>query len=782
MTTALDAAEPNLKGPVNRLAKESSPYLLQHAHNPVDWFPWGAEAFAKAKKEGKLVFLSIGYSSCHWCHVMEKESFSHKDVADLLNKHFICIKVDREERPDIDDIYMTSLHVMGARGGWPMSMFLTSDGKPIVGGTYWPREDRMVEGQTIGGFKSILKQIQDVWTEKPAEIEKQATHYADETNESLARLIRANPIIALERSLAKGAAEAMSTEIDPEHGGIGRSANKFRGTKFPMPSSLGVLLDHAVREKDDDLRKLVVLTLDKMYQGGIYDQIGGGFHRYSTERTWTVPHFEKMLYDNAQLVEVYAEAYRHWKDPAYARIIRETLVFIEREMTSPEGAFYSALDADSNGVEGEFYVWTPVEIEKILGDKDDVAWFRKLYDVNDKPNFEEKFYILRLNRSLEESAKELKMEPAEFHKKLTALQAKLMAVRAKRERPFLDTKVLTAWNGQMIAAYAKAGEVLKEPAYVKAAVKAAEFLLKTMRTKDGRLLRSYGKTADGKFEARLNGYLEDYSFLAHGLLNLYDATGEKRWLDEARGLTDLMAKWHGDGEKGGYFYTSSDHEKLFARPKDYYDNAQPSANGMAMRNLVRLAKATKDESYSKLAEGSFRQFAGVLRANPSGVPGMCLALHGYLDIKQAIPNPKDMKDSPLVSGKEKTEDVVKITATLDKPSNGKQSVTFQILVATTWHIYANPAGNEIAARGQTTVSLRVNGKIVPIEIEYPQGIQVVDKIVGDYFIYEKKVMLKATFAAVTGDDVLEASVKVQACTSGESGRCLLPTTLKIPVK
>ncbi len=400
LTPAPRAAEPKEgkeKGKPNQLAKESSPYLLQHAYNPVNWHPWGAEAFAKAKKEKKLIFLSIGYSSCHWCHVMEKESFSNKEVADILNENFVCIKVDREERPDIDDIYMTALHAMEARGGWPLSMFLTAEGKPIIGGTYWPREDRQVEGETYAGFKTVLNKIHAVWLEKPKEIEVQAEQFAEAANNALGRSLRFNAIVALDRSLAQGAAQVISEEIDPVHGGIGRKANKFAGTKFPMPISLSIVLDHAFREKDDDLRKLLELTLDKMAMGGIYDQVGGGFHRYSTERTWTVPHFEKMLYDNAQLVELYADAFKQTKKPEYARVVRETLEFIKREMTSPEGGFYSALDADSNGEEGEFYVWTPAEIEKAVGDKADSALVRAVYGVGESPNFEKKFFILRLN-------------------------------------------------------------------------------------------------------------------------------------------------------------------------------------------------------------------------------------------------------------------------------------------------------------------------------------------------------------------------------------------------
>ena len=697
------------KGKPNRLAKESSPYLLQHAHNPVDWYPWGSDAFEKAKKDKKIIFLSIGYSSCHWCHVMEKDSFENKEVADYLNKHFVCIKVDREERPDVDDIYMTALHVMETRGGWPLSMFLTPDGKPIVGGTFWPREDREIDGEKVSGFKTILKKIQAVWEKEPKGVAEQADYFAQKTSESLEMALRGSAIVGLDRSLANGAALSVSDNIDPVHGGIGNKSRRHHGTKFPMPTTIGLLLDHAVREKDDELRKLVLLTLDKMALGGIYDQIGGGFHRYSTERTWTVPHFEKMLYDNAQLVELYADAYRLTNNPLYARIIRETLVFIRREMTSPAGGFYSALDADSNGQEGEFYVWTAEEIDKALGDKADVALLRAVYGVTGTPNFEEKFYILKLSRPLDEVATEQKLTKDELDKKLAAIKVKMLEYRGKRPRPFLDTKILTAWNGQMIAGLAKAGEVLKEPEFIATAARAADFILKNNRTPDGRLLRTCTVKADGKVEAKLNAYLDDYAFFIHGLLSLHDASGEKRWLDEAKKLADLVVKWHGDTERGGYFYTSSDHEKLFARPKEYYDGAQPSANGIMARNLVRLSVKFKDDGYRKLAEKAFRQFAGILRSNPSSAPGLCYALQLYLDGKVETPPKKELgKESSRIP---KTDEIVKLAASREKAANGKLVVTIRLSIEKPWHLYANPTGNPIVT-GQTTVTLRVNGKAV----------------------------------------------------------------------
>jgi uncharacterized protein YyaL (SSP411 family) len=626
------ADPPKDKKHTNRLARESSPYLLQHAHNPVDWYPWGEEAFAKAKKEGKLVFLSVGYSSCHWCHVMERESFSNEEIAKYLNEHFVCIKVDREERPDIDNIYLTALQVQGIRGGWPMSMFLTADGKPIAGGTYWPPEDKEVDGEKVRGFKTILKIIHDFHKDKPKALQVQADGIAKRTAEELAGAARGAPLVDLDRDLVTGATDGLKEEFDKLHGGFGSPANRFRGTKFPMPPSLQLLQSEAARTKSKELDEMVQVTLDHMARGGIYDHLGGGFHRYSTERTWTVPHFEKMLYDNAQLLEVYARAYRETKKPQYKRVLEQTLAFIDRDLTSPDGVFYSALDADSDGEEGKFYVWTGKEIDDALG-KEDAAFFKKVYGADDKPNFDGKYHILVLPAPLSEKAADLKTTEDKLEERLSPLRKKLLDVRAKRVRPFLDTKVLTAWNGQMIAGLAQAGQALDDKKSVQAAVKAADFVLKNLRNKDGRLSRTYGAAPGQKPEARLNGYLDDYAFLVHGLLCLHDATGEAKWLDEAKALTDVMVKFYGD-KAGGFYYTSNDHEELFARAKDQYDGAQPSANSVAARNLTRLWVKTGDERYAKLAERTFKALATPLKNSPTSLPALADALALYLDARK----------------------------------------------------------------------------------------------------------------------------------------------------
>jgi uncharacterized protein YyaL (SSP411 family) len=572
---------------------------------------------------------------------MERESFENEDIAKILNRDFVCIKVDREERPDIDNVYMTALQVIPPRqnGGWPLSMFLTADGKPIFGGTYWPPEDKDIDGTKVRGFKSILAIIQDAWKDKRKNVEELAEHNAESTTKALEGFARGVAIVKLDRDLVTAAVDEIKETVDPKYGGFGSPARGFRGTKFPSPPRL-LLLQHEAHRSESkdtarDLDGLVALTLDHMARGGIYDQLGGGFHRYSTERTWTVPHFEKMLYDNAQLCEVYAEAYRTTKKPQYRRILEQTIAFLDREMTSPEGGFYSALDADSQGEEGRFYVWTAKEIDAVLTNKGEAELFKAVYGLEAPPNFESRHHILTLPRPLAEQAKERKLTEEQLEAQLAPLRDKLFQVRAKRPRPFLDRKILTAWNGQMIAGLVSAGLALVDKKTIDRAVRAADFVLKKLRTDKGRLLRTYGAAPGQKGEARLNGYLDDYAFLVHGLLCLHDATGDKRWLDEAKTLTEVMVRFHGDDKRGGFFYTSNDHEKLFARNKEQYDGAQPSSNSIAAQNLVRLWQKTGDENYAKLAEKTFKALAAPLKTSPGSLTALADALAMYLDVKAA---------------------------------------------------------------------------------------------------------------------------------------------------
>ncbi len=611
----------------NRLAKETSPYLLMHAHNPTNWYAWGPEAFEKAKKENKLIFLSIGYSSCFWCHVMERESFNDEGVAKILNDKFICIKVDREERPDIDQIYMTALNAQGQSGGWPLSMFLLPDGRPVVGGTYWPREDKMIDGETAYGFKTILKTIHDSFKEDPKQFEKRAESLAARTTRALENaLVPGIALVPLNRELVTKVVDELSEEFDPEYGGFGNPNRRFRGTKFAMPPRLLLLLQVAERTKDKKLIEHLTLTLDQAAIGGMYDHLGGGFHRYSTERTWTVPHFEKMLYDNAQLVEVYSRAYRLVKKPLYQRVVAETLAYIEREMTSPDGAFYSSQDAETHHEEGRSYVWTPQELADALPVKAELELIKKVYIPDGKVNFEGKYHILRWAKTPAETAAEMKLSEDDLIKQLTPIKTKLFDAREKRDKPFLNKIALTAWSGLMIAGYAEAGRTFNEPKYLQTAVRAADFVLKHQLTKDGRLLRTYGAAPGQQPKAAVAAYLEDYASLSNGLLHLHEATKDKKWLDAARKLTDTMLEHHRDKKTGGYYYTAHDAEKFFARSKDQYDGVQPSGNSQALQNLVRLAKLTGDARYDKEAERTFKFFAGSMANHGPSLATMAQAL------------------------------------------------------------------------------------------------------------------------------------------------------------
>lgn len=633
LTAAAHAQAPKDKSKpkyTNRLARETSPYLLMHAHNPTDWFAWGPEAFDKAKKEGKLVFVSIGYSSCYWCHVMERESFNNEAIAKILNDSFVCIKVDREERPDIDQIYMTSLNMLGQRGGWPLSMFLLPDGRPLVGGTYWPPEDRKFDGEVARGFKTILALVRDAYKDNPKEIEKQADKLAVSTAQALENA-RGLAIVELDRKLLTETVDSLKEEFDPDYGGFGNPNKRFAGPKFPMPCRLEFLLQQGQRTGNKALIDMVGLTLDRMALGGIYDQVGGGFHRYSTERTWNVPHFEKMLYDNAQLAEVYALAFHLTKKPHYRRILEETLVYVQRELMSPEGAFYSSQDAETHHEEGRFYIWTPEELAAALPDAKDLAFVQKVYGADGKPNFEGKYHILHLPKTPFEAAKDINIGVEEFYARLRPLRQKLFAARDQRDKPFLNKIALTAWSGQMIAGFAAAGQVLDEPKYVAVAKKAAAFVLKNQRTKEGRLLRCYGGQPGQAPKAAVNGYLEDYSFLVHGLLTLHDVAKDAQVLADARALTDTMIQFHGDQKAGGYYFTAHDHEKFFARTKDQHDGVQPAGNSLAARNLVRLWAKTGDAKYRTEAERTFRALAGTLKAYPAGLCALAIALDLYIE-------------------------------------------------------------------------------------------------------------------------------------------------------
>ncbi|MFN3680451.1 MAG: aldo/keto reductase [Nitrospira sp.] len=558
-----------LKKP-NRLIHETSPYLLQHAYNPVDWYPWGPEAFKAAKDTDRPILLSIGYSSCHWCHVMERESFENEAIAEIMNREFICIKVDREERPDVDEIYMQATVALNkGNGGWPMTVFLTPDQKPFFAGTYFPPEDRW--GRP--GFGTLLRHIAAAWKNHRADLYAQA----QALTEQLKQAVRVpSPISVGETSLEEAVAQ-FKEEFDPIYGGFGSAP------KFPPATGLSLLLRCYRRSGDPHTLAMVTKTLDTMAAGGIYDHIGGGFARYSTDNRWLIPHFEKMLYDNALLARIYLEAYQVTHKPVYRQIATETLDYVLREMTSPDGGFFSATDADSEGVEGKFFVWTPAEVLAAVRDQEDARRFCALYDITEEGNWEHKSIPNRL-RPIETVAKTLNVTPDELLETETRVKPILYQARRQRVPPALDDKIITAWNGMMISAFSEAARVLANHRYREAAEQAATYLLRTHVKPDGRLLRT---SRAGR--AHLNAYLEDYAFLAEGLLDLYEAGADEQYLHAAARLADLVLQDFHDETNGGFFTTARDHEALLFRTREGHDGAIPSANAVAASILARLS-------------------------------------------------------------------------------------------------------------------------------------------------------------------------------------------------
>jgi uncharacterized protein YyaL (SSP411 family) len=589
----------------NRLAAETSPYLLQHKDNPVDWYPWGSAALERAKREDKPIFLSIGYSACHWCHVMEHESFENEAIAKTLNDNFVSIKVDREERPDLDQIYMNAVQIIAGRGGWPMSVFLTPELKPFFGGTYWPATSRM----GMPGFDQVLSAVLDAWRNRREQVDQQAGQMQSRLQQIGLMSAAAGE---LESGLMDRAVAQLTESFDPRHGGFGGAP------KFPHPMDLRLLLRAWYRTRDEAALRMVTHTLDKMAAGGIYDQLGGGFHRYSVDERWLVPHFEKMLYDNALMTLTYVEAWQATQNPEYERVVRETLDYVLREMTSPEHGFYSTLDADSEGEEGKYYVWTPDEVETVLG-AERAQTFNYVYDVSDVGNFEG-HNILNLGKTIEQCAAVLKRDPLELADELRASREMLLKQRDLRVRPGLDDKVLVSWNGLMIEAMALAGGALGEPRYLEAAGDAADFILQNMRRDDGRLLHAYRAG-----QARFDAYLDDYTHLANALVTLYENSFEERWIDEAVRLAEVMRAQFADQHPGGFFYTAADHEELIARNKDVQDASVPSGNGMAALALARLGKLLGRSEYLADAEHTLVAFAELLSRSPASTGQMLLA-------------------------------------------------------------------------------------------------------------------------------------------------------------
>jgi len=600
----------------NRLAHETSPYLLQHQNNPVNWFPWGPEALARAKAESRPIFLSIGYSACHWCHVMEHESFENQGIADYLNENFVCIKVDREERPDLDQIYMSAVQLMTGRGGWPMSVFLTPELKPFFGGTYWPP----TAGRGMPGFDQVLRAVIDAWQNRREMALAQAAELTAhlQSEESGVKGQESGNRSHLSLELLKSAEQKLQRSFDWTHGGFGTAP------KFPHSMDLQVLLRTWEREPRETALQMVTLTLDKMAAGGIYDHLAGGFARYSVDERWLVPHFEKMLYDNALLLTAYLETFTATGEERFARTARETADYILKYMTDTEGGFHSTEDADSEGEEGKFYVWTPGEIEKVLG-RERAEVFCYIYDVSPQGNFEHGQSILNLPKSIAQCASLRGWDAAKLETDLAAMRQELLKVRDQRIRPGKDDKILTSWNALMIDSLAKAGDILSQPQYLAAAEKAARFMLTQMSRKDGRLLHTYRQG-----EAKLDAYLDDYAYLVNALVTLYESSFDEHWIDEAARLADILLERFADKGGGGFFFTADDHEQLIARNKDVIDSSVPSGNAMAATALLRLGKLCGRNDYLSAAESALLAGLAVMERSPSAAGQLLIALHLYL--------------------------------------------------------------------------------------------------------------------------------------------------------
>ena len=798
--SAQPASEHTQESRANRLAGESSPYLLLHAHNPVDWYPWGDEARAKAKRENKPIFLSIGYSSCYWCHVMERLVFSNAAIAKYMNEHFVNVKVDREERPDIDDIYMTSLIVyfqaVGSPqgGGWPLSMFLTPEGKPFAGGTYFPPDD---DGPRLG-FGSVARRVNSLWEEREAQIRNNADIITSEVRRAMKPQIVGDTAEPTREAFDRIVKDVLAS-YDADYGGFGFNPSNADTAKFPVPSRLGLMLHAAERSGDKDVRDAVFATLDRIAAGGIRDHLGGGFHRYSTDRKWHVPHFEKMLYDQAQLAFIYAQAWKITHKPAYRAAAENVLDYVLSGLTDQRGGFYSALDAETDEVEGRYYVWEAEEVRRVLGADADA--FMQAYGMREPNPFEHGF-VLHLPRSLAETAKQLETDETELSTTLAVARKRLLETRSDRELPLRDDKVLTSWNGLMIRAFAYGGFVFDRDDYVQVASRAADFLLAELCDDSGRMLRTWRNGS-----AKLNAYLDDYAFTVEGLLALHDATEDERWLSSARTLTDLQIEHYWSKDAKGFFFTPADHEDLIVRTRNAFDNVLPSGNSVTVRNLLRLAERTGEAKYREYARETLTVFGSAMKSNSLGVTNMAVALSEYLDGMSGAATGDDgtsimhpqagqiqltsyqvPSTSRSSTEARKKKEYVRARAYLsvDRLPAGRRCHVVLILdIADGWHINANPAKPDFLE--PTRFSLRSANGTKLVNIQYPKSVELdVDGFPEKFMVYEKRAIIRGmleTPEAIAGRvENLELVVDYQAC---NSTKCLRPAKVvlggKVPV-
>lgn len=749
---------------LNRLVLETSPYLRQHAHNPVDWFPWGEEAFERAKAEDKPVFLSIGYSTCHWCHVMERESFDNVEVARLMNELFVCIKVDREQRPDIDDIYMTAVQVTQQRGGWPMSSFLLPDRRPFFGATYFPPQQ----------FVNLMRQVDAAWRERRADLEASAAQITDLVQQITAARGAAKN---LGRAVIGQAVQGLVASTDRVHGGFGGAP------KFPNETNLLLLLEEALRTGDRAPLEAALITLRAMARGGIHDQVGGGFHRYSVDGHWLVPHFEKMLYNQAHLLRAYASAYRLTGDPLLARVARQTADYVLRDMTSPEGAFYSATDADSEAadgesLEGEFFVWTKDQLRDAL-EPDDAELAIRIFGVTDTGNFEHR-NILFLDRPLSESASDLSMPLDDLLARLDAIRERLYPIREERPHPLRDDKILTSWNGMMIRALAEAADALGEPAYAEAAARAAEFLWRHNRRDDGGLWRVW---LDG--EASTPGLVQDYAHLAHAFVALHDVTSDGKWLERSATVAAEMLERFWDpspapAEEGapappspgsGFFIAEREKANLLiAQPKSPTDGAVPSGNSVAVRALAELGRRTGDRNATDRALATVAAFAANIERMPAAytymLTGLAVALEGDAGPRATAGNGAVVAAATLSPAKDA----------------GEYDVDLDLLIADGWHLNGpEPLQEDLIG----TQLLGAGNAFRITNLRYPQPRRTqVSTQSGDVLIYEGRKRITFRLQRGSGPTLEELpvsvpiSVSLQAC---DDEICLLPETVVVEV-
>jgi hypothetical protein len=739
----------------NRLARESSPYLLLHKDNPVDWFPWGEEAFARARAEDKPIFLSVGYSTCYWCHVMERESFSEPEIARQLNEGFVCVKVDREERPDVDEIYMAATQLITRSGGWPNSVFLTPDLKPFFAGTYFPP----VDGRGRPGFPRVLQGLREAWAFRRPELMQQAEMVAQAMRQHLSSTGQAGALPGPEH--AKAVQDGLAARFDPEWGGFGRAP------KFPSPANLFFLLD---RSADDEAREMLLHTLDRMARGGLMDQLAGGFHRYSTDEAWLVPHFEKMLYDNASLAWLYAEASALAPGEGFERVARLTLDFVLREMTGPGGGFLSAIDAETDGHEGAYYTWTAEELDAALPGSEGQL-FRAVYGLEGPPPFEGERYVLYLHTPLAEQARAGGLPEADLLRRLEAGRQALLAARSRRPRPLTDDKVLADWNGLMIGGMARAGARLAEPRYLAAAERAAGFVLEHLRDPgEGTLLHAW---REGR--ARVPAFLDDYAFLVEGLLQLHGATGDGRWRDEAVRLAGEQERRLGDAEGGGWFAAGEDPRLLF-RSKPALDGAVASGNGVAAVNAVEIARLTGDATWLDRAEAALLAFAEGMGQAPLAHVTLARALdrlhatpRGPRPAVASVPVSPSPAKAPAPAAdalEDEAYEAAEIEGRLGT-SEDEDWKPFRIEIALRkgWHVNANPAGPGLAP----TAVAGVVGGLRHVRYPAPESW---DGGAGPVPVYRGRFVIEGEVER-RGGGAGSVELVYQAC---DDARCLPPVT------